>query len=194
MVSLLIQRSHFFSLNQGKILGFIVSKDGIYIDPDRIKEIFEIPLPHNKKSMQSFLGQINFVKWFVPDFSQIILPLQMMIKKKLAFKWGPIEKGAFDSIKQSIINVPDLSTPNFSSHFILYTLTSASSYAIVLIQINDQNLEAPISFYSSNLQGAELNYLEVEKKGFTVYKAIKHYRPFLLKAHTKVMVPFSVVR
>jgi len=63
-----------------------------------------------------------------------------------------------------------------------------------LTQVNDQNLEAPISFYSSNLQGAKLNYLDVEKQAFTVYKAIKHYKPFLLKAHTKVIVPFSTVR
>jgi hypothetical protein len=144
--------------------------------------------------MQSFLGQINFVKRFVPDFSQIILPLQTMIKKNSVFKWGSAEKEAFDSIKQSIINAPALSTPNFSNHFILYTLASDSSYAAVLTQINDQNLEAPISFYSSNLQGAELNYSEVEKQAFAVYKAIKHYRPFLLKAHTKVIVPFSAVR
>lgn len=184
----------FFALNQGKLLGFIVSKDGIDIDPDRIKEIYEIPFPHNKKSMQSFLGQINFVKRFVPYFSQIILPLQMMIKKNSVFKWGSAKKEAFDSIKQSIINSPALSTPNFSNHFILYTLASASSYAAVLTQINDQNLEVPISFYSSNLQGAELNYSEVEKQAFDVYKAVKHYRPFLLKAHTKVIVPFSAVR
>ena len=114
-----------------------------------------------------------------------------MIKKNLVFKWGSAEKEAFDSIKQSIINAPALSTPNFSSHFILYTLASTSSYAAVLTQINDQNLEAPISFYSSNLQGAELNYSEVEKQAFAVYKAIKHYKPFLLKAHTKVIVPFQ---
>eukprot|EP00253_Pinus_taeda_P031222 PITA_31222 len=64
----------------------------------------------------------------------------------------------------------------------------------VLTQINNHNLEAPISFYSSNLQGAELNYSEVEKQAFAVYKAVKHYRPFLLKAHTKVIVPFPAVR
>lgn len=45
-----------FALNEGKLLGFIVSKLGIHIYPDRIKEIFEISLPHNKKSMQYFLG------------------------------------------------------------------------------------------------------------------------------------------
>ena len=117
-----------------------------------------------------------------------------MTKKNLVFKWGPTEKEAFDSIKQSIINTPALSTPNFSNHFILYALVSASSYAAVLTQINDQNLEAPILFYNSNLQGAELNYSEVEKQVFAMYKAIKHYRAFLLQAHTKVIVPFSAVR
>jgi len=46
--------------------------------------------------MQSFLGQINFVKRIVPDFSQIVLPLQTMINKNSVFKWGHIEKEAFD--------------------------------------------------------------------------------------------------
>eukprot|EP00253_Pinus_taeda_P029494 PITA_29494 len=153
-------KKSFFTLDQGKLLGFIVSKDGIYIDPDKIKEISEIPFPHNKKSMQSFLGQINFVKRFVPDFSQIILPLQTMIKKNSVFKWGSPEKEAFELIKQSIINALALNTPNFSNNFTLYTIASDCSYAAVLTQINDHNLEAPISFYSSNLQGAELNYSE----------------------------------
>jgi len=187
-------KKSFFALNQGKLLGFIVSKDGIYIDPDRIKEISEIPFPHNKKSMQAFLGQINFVKRFFPYFSHIIFPLQNMIKKNAVFRWGSVEKEAFDSIKQSIINAPALNTPNFSDHFTLYTIASDLSYAVVLTQINDHNFEALISFYSSNLQGTELNYSDVEKQAFAVYKAVKHYKPFLLKAHTKVIISFSAVR
>ena len=76
----------------------------------------------------------------------------------------------------------------------MYTIASDSSYAAVLTQLNDHNLEAPISFFSSNLQGAELNYFDVEKQAFAVFKAVKHYRPFLLKTHTKVIVPFPAVR
>lgn len=49
-------------------------------------------MPHNKKLMQSFLGQINFVKIFVLDFSQIVLPLQAMIKT-IQFLNGDIMKG-----------------------------------------------------------------------------------------------------
>ena len=111
-----------------------MSKSGIHIDSDRIKEIYEISLPHNKKAMQSFLGQINFVKRFIPDFSRIVSPLQAMIKKNSNFKWGQDEHKAFNLIKQAIINAPSLATPNFFDPFILYTFASDRSYVAILTQ------------------------------------------------------------
>jgi hypothetical protein len=55
-------------MTEGKLLGFIVSKLGIVIDPERTKAISQISFPHNKKNMKSFLGKINFVRRFVPSF------------------------------------------------------------------------------------------------------------------------------
>jgi len=60
-----------------------------------------------------------------------------MIKKTSVFKWGHNEKQSFDSIKQVIIISPALNIVNFSSHFILYTLATETSYDVVLTQIND---------------------------------------------------------
>ena len=50
-----------FAVIEGKLLGHVVSKKGISIDPERIKAIEQIRLPHNKKCMQSFMGTINFM-------------------------------------------------------------------------------------------------------------------------------------
>jgi len=144
--------------------------------------------------MQSFLGQINFVKRFVPDFSRIISPLQNMIKNNSIFKWGQDDQESFSLIKQAIINAPSIATPNFSKPFTLYTFSSEKSYAAILTKANQEKAEAPIEFFSSNLQGAELNYSDVEKQAYTIFKAIKYFIPFLLKAHTKVVVPFLAVR
>eukprot|EP00253_Pinus_taeda_P019572 PITA_19572 len=171
-----------------------MSKSGIHIDPNRIKEISEIPLPHNKKDMQSFLGQINFVERFVPDFSRIVSPLQTMIKKNSNFKWGQDEYEAFNLIKQAIVNASSLATPNFSNPFILYTFASDKSYVAIFTQANQDKAKAPIVFFSSNLQGAELNYSDVEKQAYVVFKAIKYFKPFLLKTHTKIIVLFPTVR
>eukprot|EP00253_Pinus_taeda_P027990 PITA_27990 len=117
-----------------------------------------------------------------------------MIKKNSLFKWGQEEYEAFNLIKQAIVNAPSLATPNFFDPFILYTFASEKSYVVILTQANQDKEEAPIAFFSSNLQGAELNYSDVEKQAYAIFKSIKHFRPFLLKTHTKIIVLFPVVR
>jgi hypothetical protein len=62
------------------------------IEPERTEAISKIPPPHNKNSMQSFLGKINFVRIFVLSFAETVKPLQDMIKKDVEFKWGHKEK------------------------------------------------------------------------------------------------------
>ena len=76
-----------FGVEEGKILGHIISRDGIHINPERIKEISQLLLPHNKKAIQSFFGKINFVRNFTVDFTETIKPLQSMIHKDIEFKW-----------------------------------------------------------------------------------------------------------
>ena len=77
------------------MLGFVMSPEGITIDPGRIESIKAIVLPHNKKAMQSFLGKINFVRRFISDFAEIVKPLQEMIKKDSTFKWTKERKEVF---------------------------------------------------------------------------------------------------
>ena len=110
----------------------MVSKKGISIDLKRIKDIEQVHLPHNKKGMQSFMGTINFVRRFVPDFPQIVKPFQQMIKQSVQFKWNNVEKNAFSKIKTSISHAPSLKSPNFKKDFILYTFASDDSLAAVL--------------------------------------------------------------
>jgi hypothetical protein len=51
-----------FAVEQGKLFGFIFSKDGMLIDPERTQAIANLPPPSFKKAMQSFLGKIIFVR------------------------------------------------------------------------------------------------------------------------------------
>ena len=76
------------------MLGFVVSKEGMIIDLERVKEISKIGLPNSRKAMQSFLGKINFVRRFVPSFSQVVKPLQFLVKKDVPFKWSEEQKNA----------------------------------------------------------------------------------------------------
>jgi hypothetical protein len=140
-----------FVVEQGKLLGFIVSSEGMIIDPERTQVISKLPPPSSKKSMQSFLGQINFVRRFIPSFSEMVRPLQNLIKKDVQYHWGPLESQAFDSIKKAIIDAPSLMSPDFSQDFTLYTFASDCSYTVVLTQKNTENC-----LYES-FKGEELN-------------------------------------
>ena len=64
-----------FAVTKGKLLGFIVSKEGMIIDPECIEAISKIGLPNSRKAIQSVLGKINFVRIFVPNFAQVVEPL-----------------------------------------------------------------------------------------------------------------------
>jgi ribonuclease HI len=183
-----------FVVEQGKLLGFIVSSDGMIIDPERTQVIAKLPPPTSKKSMQSFLGQINFVRRFVPSFSEMVRPLQNLIKKDTQYRWGPTENQAFNIIKKAIIEAPSLMSHDFSQDFTLYTFASDRSYATVLTQKNAENNEVPIAFMSSAFKGAELNYPAVDQQAYAIFKEVKHFRSYLLKSRTKVIVPYPAVR
>jgi hypothetical protein len=164
------------------------------IDPERTQVISKLPPPSSKKSMQSFLGQINFVRRFVPSFSEMVRPLQNLIKKDAQYHWGPLENQAFNSIKKAIIDAPSLMSPDFSQDFTLYTFASDHSYVVVLTQKNAENNEVPIAFMRSTFKGAELNYPAVDQQAYAIFKAVKHFRSYLLKSRMKIIVPYPVVR
>ena len=42
-------KKYHFSMIEGKLLGHIVSAEGIKIDPERVKAILKITIPRNKK-------------------------------------------------------------------------------------------------------------------------------------------------
>jgi hypothetical protein len=182
-----------FAVEQGKILGFIVFSEGMIIDPERTQFIAKLPPPTSKKSMQSFLGQINFVRIFVPSFSEMVRPLQNLIKKDTQYHWGSLENQDFIAIKKAIIDAPSLMSPDFSQDFTLYTFSSDHSYAAILTQKNAENNEVPIAFMSSAFKGAEINYPAIDRQAYIVFKAVKHFRSYLLKSRMKFIVPYPAV-
>lgn len=53
------------------------------------------------------------------------------------------------------------------------------SLIVFVTQKYDQNNKHPISFMTTSLQGHELSYPAIKKQVHTIYKAVKHFRPYL---------------
>lgn len=112
-----------FGLEEGKLLGHIISKDGIGIDPTRIEAILQIPHPRNIIELQAFLGKINFLRRFISNLAKLIRLLNNMLKKYLTIKWSLEAKRSFEDIKLALTQTPILISPMSDRDFIIFFLS-----------------------------------------------------------------------
>lgn len=75
-----------FGVPVGKLLGFIISKKGIELDPSKIKAIQELPPPKSKKDVMSFMGRLNYISRFIAESTVICEPIIKLLKKHAATK------------------------------------------------------------------------------------------------------------
>ena len=120
-LSLNPKKSHFV-VQEGKLLGHLVSVDGIRIDPERVKDILKISLPRSKKDVQYFIGKISFLHWFIPNFVETIKQITVMLKKYQEVKWTAEARNSFEKIKQALTEALVLVSPNFLKDFLTFFL------------------------------------------------------------------------
>ena len=76
-----------FMVNQGFILGLVISNKGIEVDKSKVEIISKLPPPTNVKVVRQFLGHAGFYKRFIKDFSKIVKPLCELLVKDTKFFW-----------------------------------------------------------------------------------------------------------
>ena len=74
-------------VNQGIILGHVISNKGIEVDKEKVDIISKLPPPKNVKLMRQFLGHVGFYRRFIKDFSKIAKPLCELLVKDTKFVW-----------------------------------------------------------------------------------------------------------
>ena len=77
----------FFSVETKHLLGFVVSKDCIQIDPLKIATILSLPAPIKLIELQSLQGKENFLRCFVRNFAEKTHGYMHLLKKDTPFFW-----------------------------------------------------------------------------------------------------------
>jgi hypothetical protein len=160
-------------------LGFIITPNGVQIDPEKISGLTAYPRPNSPKRVKSFLGFCGWYRHFIPNMSEISEPLTRLLTKTEKFTWTEIHQKAFEQLKETIANSVTLAYPDFKRPFILRTDASDVGVGCVLAHKSHDGLERPIAFASRSLSKTERNYHASERECLAIVWSLKKFEHYL---------------
>ena len=162
-----------------------ITPNGILPSEDRINAIREFPAPTSIKSIQRFLGMVNYYHRFIPKLAETLAPIHTQLatllrKPKTAknFSWPDECHDAFSSIKNELSKITLLAHPSSDSKLSITTDASNTAVGAVLQQYKSKCWE-PLGFFSKKLSDAEKKYSAFDRELLAIYLAIKHFRYFV---------------
>ena len=140
-----------FGVSVGKFLGFIVNHRGIEANPDKIKDVLDMPSPSYIKEVQRLIERIAALSRFVSRASDKCQPFFQVLKK--AFQWDTKCEEAFSTLKTYLSSPPILVSPVEEELLTIYLAVLDFSTSVVLVR-DKERVQHPVYYCSRALRGA----------------------------------------
>ena len=172
-----------------EFLGYVMSSEGVKMDPSKVACIRSWPPPTSVKELQVFLGFANFYRRFIKNYAIVTAPLTTLLKKDVLWNFHTAALQAFETLKSAFITAPILM--HFDPSLKIVIETDASDYALgaILSQIHPDNRTHPVAFYGRKFSAAEINYDIYDKEMLGVISAIQEWRAYLEGSR----LPFTIL-
>ena len=105
-------------MKSGRLLGFIVLKEGIRVNPLKVEAILQLSPPRNIHHLQCLQGMANFLRRFVVNFTNLTRGFMHLLKKDTPFEWDERAQESFDALKRALASAPVISPLNYSRDFL----------------------------------------------------------------------------
>ena len=162
-----------------KFLGSIVTEEGIYPDPEKVKAVRDWPVPTELRQVRAFVALASYYRRSMKDFAKIAKPLTTLTKKYEKFVWTAERQAAFEGLKECLVNAPVVCSPREGCPFILDTDASDFALGAVLQQLQDLRVVV-IAYASRNLSEPEIAYCTTRKELLGIIYGLKQFRHYLL--------------
>ncbi|XP_061359320.1 uncharacterized protein LOC133303422 [Gastrolobium bilobum] len=170
-----------FGASSGKLLGFIVSREGIQVDPEKAKAIRDMPAPKSERDVRSFLGRLNYIARFIANLTSTCEPIFKLLRKNQPGKWDEDCQKAFDRIKAYLLNPPILVPPTPGRPLILYLTVLPTSMGAMLGQRDESDRKEQAVYYiSKKFNECEVRYMAIEKTCSALVWSSKRLRQYML--------------
>jgi hypothetical protein len=185
-----------FATTEVEYLGFMLSHQGIRMNPDKVNIIKDwSENPTCKTDIRAFLGVANYLKRFCKGLSHHSAILSDWASEKNKDPWTDRHREAIRAIKHILCSEEVLASPlidpEIDNYFPFTVITDASEVAVgaILLQQQGPKIEDTkvIGYASSKFKHAEKNYSVHEKELLGVLMAVKHWNCFLEGSKFKVL-------
>eukprot|EP00253_Pinus_taeda_P008686 PITA_08686 len=166
---------------------FIVSREGICLDPLKVEAILNLPPPASLRQLQSLQGKANFLRRFIPNYAEVAKGFTRLLKRDTPFRWDAIAQESFEHLKTLLVFAPLLRPPNYHRNYTLYLAAADTTIGMVLVQDDDDGTEQVIYYLSRNLLDTESRYAYVEKLALAAVCTVQCFRHYILLRTTTVI-------
>ena len=170
-----------FGVGAGKFLGYLITNQGIEINPDQIDAVKRLNPPSNPKEVQKLTGMLAALNQFIFRFVDRCRPFYQLLKKWKGFRWDEECDAAFRDLKDYLTKAPVLTALEPGEDLFMYLLVSEHAVSVVLLR--DQGVQRPVYYISKTLVDAETRYLPLEKLVLALLHATRKL-PQYFQAHT----------
>jgi len=162
-----------------KYLGYVLSPSALTMSDTKVKTIQEWPEPKKVKDIQSFLGFTNFYRYFIFNYSDIVVPLTRLTRKDTPWNFDKNCRKAFNTLKQAFTSAPILTHWVLDAQLVIET--NASDYALtaILSIMTKNNKIHLIAFHSRTFSTPELNYNVHDKELLAIFEVFKIWQHYL---------------
>jgi hypothetical protein len=170
-----------FWLSKVQFLGHVISLEGIFVDPGKVREVLDWKPPMTVHQVRNFLSLADYYRRFIPNFSKIAKHITNLLKKDEKFVWNTKRDEAFQTLKKLLTTSPMLAQPDIAKPFDIYCDESGTGLGCVLMQ------EGRVIAYSSHqLRPHEVHYLMHDLELATVIHVLRTWRHYLLRNVTHI--------
>ncbi|UYV75641.1 hypothetical protein LAZ67_13000826, partial [Cordylochernes scorpioides] len=142
--------------------------------------IHAIKQPHNRKTLQSFLGAVNVYNKFIPEYARLRAPLNNLLKKDVVWNWNEACQEAFIDLKGNLTQHPILHLYKEGLPCQVYCDASTLGIAGILKQVHPDGNVYPAQYFSRTLRPHEKNYSISELECLAIVESVEKFRIYLM--------------
>ncbi len=176
-------------------LGYILTRDSIKPQSNKVQAIFAIKLPTGVKQLRHFLGMVQYYRDLWARRSDMLAPLTSLVgecsqtkttkakgTKKVAWHWDEVHQRAFNHLKATIAKDVVLAYPDYSKVFEIYTDASSKQLGAVITQDI-----RPIAFFSQKLSNTQHKYSITKIELLAIVETLKEFKGMLCGQNIRVL-------